>query len=129
MAACNPFDIVLIDEAHACPRQKPTSGLDANPEYGQLYRTVDEVLRVKASALWLATATPMQLEKVEAWDLLRLMHRAGAFQDDPRLTFEYYDCLADLISQWASDAYAEGILSRVALGSLRDTDLLLWRGP
>ena len=39
----------------------------------------------------------MQLEKVEAWDLLRLMHRAGAFQDDPRLTFEYDHRLADLI--------------------------------
>ena len=53
--------------------------------YGYLYQTMQEALRPKARSLWLATATPMQLDAVEAADLLALTRRAGAFQHDPCL--------------------------------------------
>ena len=62
-----------------------------HPHYNQLYAFTDRLLRAKSRALWLATATPMQLHEVEASDLVRLTRRAGAFLYDPSLTFCYYE--------------------------------------
>lgn len=125
VAAIKSLDIVLIDEAHACRRSNPTEGLQAAPRYGLLYQTVEEHLRQSSRALWLATATPMQLEKVEAWDLLRFMNRSGPFQLDPTLTFEYYDCLSQIVSgddlgevQWE--------FLRKSIESVKGSDPLLW---
>lgn len=125
VAAAEPFDIVLIDEAHACRRRNPTAGLDAEPDYGLLYRTIHDVLRAKSGSLWLATATPMQLEKIEAWDLLRLISRTGAFQLDPRLTFAYYDALAEIVSGNTPREFEWGFLRR-ALSSIESYDYLHW---
>ena len=30
----DPFDLVVVDEAHACRRRNPTDGIQANPNYG-----------------------------------------------------------------------------------------------
>ena len=80
-----------MDEAHYAGRSNSTAGVLVQPKYGDLYRAIDTTLRPRARALWLATATPMQLDPIDVYDLLRLTHRVGPFQEDPSLTRAYYD--------------------------------------
>lgn len=105
LAGAEPFDIVFIDEAHALRRKNPSAGLDVNPEYGLLYKSVRDHLRPKARSLWLATATPMQIHPVEVCDLLALTNRVGAFQFDPTLTLQYYEILDKLLRNRELDQF------------------------
>jgi superfamily II DNA or RNA helicase len=93
------FDVVLVDEAHAARRRNPQGGCRADPEFTALYRLLQDLLRDKAKALWLATATPMQLDPVEATDLVALTRRVGPFLDDPSLLIGYYDALGALVHE------------------------------
>jgi hypothetical protein len=93
LRSAKPFDIALVDEAHYARRKNATQGARAEPRYGNLYRTLDEVLRGQARCLLLATATPMQLDPVEVADLIRLTRRVGHFQLDPSLMNAYYALL------------------------------------
>ncbi len=119
------FDVALVDEAHAARRRNPTQGVRVNPEFGQLYTTIRDRLRPRARALWLATATPMQIDPVEVCDLLALTNRVGAFQFDPGLTLRYYDILAKLVGE-ENPHESEWDFLRRAANSLRSQDLLLW---
>ena len=91
------YDIALVDEAHYARRSNPRDGTSSEGQYGRLYRAIDRTLREKAASLWLATATPMQIDPVETWDLLRLTKRAGSFQEDASLTMAYYNSLGKLM--------------------------------
>jgi superfamily II DNA or RNA helicase len=97
LLASPPFDIALVDEAHALRRNNPTAGCKASPRYGELYTSVRDCLRPRTRALWLATATPLQLHPVEVCDLLALTDRVGPFQFDPTLMLEYYEILGKLV--------------------------------
>jgi hypothetical protein len=77
------FDVILLDEAHYARRGNPQRGTRADPNFGTLYRLLAELLRGKARALLLATATPMQLDPIEATDLVSLTRRAGLFLSSP----------------------------------------------
>ena len=85
------WDIVLVDEAHYARRSNATAGAVVQPRYGDLYRTLKDTLRPRTRSLWMATATPMQLDPIEVYDLLRLTRRVGPFQEEPSLTQRYYD--------------------------------------
>lgn len=122
----DPFDIVLLDEAHAARRKNPTKGIAGNPEYGHLYRVLRDNLRFKARSLWMATATPMQIDPVEVCDLLALTKRVGAFQYDPTLTLQYYGLLSTLIEHKKLLEHEWEFLYRV-INSLKYQDPLLWR--
>jgi hypothetical protein len=66
----------VVDEAHHAGRQgtKP----DGTP--GQLLRLLLDMRDAgTAKALYLATATPMQMQAHEAWDLLCLLGLRGAW--------------------------------------------------
>src|SRR5690606_34957334 len=126
LRSATPFDIVLIDEAHAARRSNATQGTAAHPDYVQLYKNVQDFVRPSTRSLWLATATPMQLHPVEVWDLIALTNRVGAFQYAPRLTLEYYDILGRLVrggivldTEWA--------FLRNSLRSLEVHDPYLWQ--
>lgn len=121
-----PFDIVLVDEAHAARRQNPAIGLAANPEFGQLYTVIRDCLRPQARSLWLATATPMQIHPVEVCDLLALTNRVGAFQFDPTLTLQYYEVLSKLVQDQEPNDYEWEFLRR-AVQSIQKQDPLLWQ--
>ncbi|MBF0103276.1 MAG: DEAD/DEAH box helicase family protein [Desulfobacterales bacterium] len=97
IASCEPFDITLIDEAHYARRKNPKNGTRLQPQFGNLYKTISNALRSKTESLWLATATPMQMDWIEVFDLLTLTHRVGAFQHDPSLTWHYYENLSTLV--------------------------------
>ena len=55
-----------LDEAHYARRGNPQRGTRADPNFGTLYRLLADLLRGEALALLLATATPMQLDPIEA---------------------------------------------------------------
>ncbi len=121
-----PFEVVLVDEAHAARRRNPTEeGARQHPEYGNLYETLRDQVRKKARALWLATATPMQLERIEAWDLLRLSDRVGPFQFDPSLTLQYYDLLGRLVRDEEPHEQEWDLLRR-AVRFVKRHDPILW---
>jgi len=92
-----PFDIVLVDEAHYARRKNPRNGARTHPQFGNLYLTIRDHLQKKTLCLWMATATPMQLDWIEVFDLLSLTNRVGPFQFDPSLAWTYYRTLGALV--------------------------------
>lgn len=126
LRAAQPFDIVLVDEAHYARRKNATGGTRAEPRYGHLYRVLDETLREQTRCLLLATATPMQLDPVEVADLIRLTRRVGHFQLDPSLSNAYYSLLGKLVSDQRLDAAEWAFLHR-AVKLIEGQDPLLWR--
>lgn len=97
LKSSNPFDLALVDEAHYARRKNPTKGLQAEPRYGKLYNILKDELRHKADCLLLATATPMQLDAVEVFDLMSLTNRVSAFQYEPGLAAWYFNILGRLV--------------------------------
>lgn len=91
------YDVVLVDEAHYARRQDPKGGAAKAPVYGQLYRTMSEIIRSKAKSLWMATATPMQIDPIEVYDLFSLTNRVAAFQNDPTASMYYFDIVGKLV--------------------------------
>jgi hypothetical protein len=118
-------DIALVDEAHYAQRKNPTAGSRAAPEYGYLYTAIQESLRPRSRSLWLATATPMQLDAVEVADLLALTRRVGAFQHDPSLTGAYYETLSRLTGKHSATASEWEFLRRAVL-AVEAHDPALW---
>ncbi|MBC7348200.1 MAG: helicase, partial [Clostridia bacterium] len=121
-----PFDVALVDEAHAARRRNPSAGAAASPDYGHLYTCLRNYLRPRAKSLWLATATPMQIDPVEVSDLLALTNRVGAFQFDPTLTLQYYEVLGK-IARHEEPSEDEWEFLRRSVESVRSQDPPLWR--
>lgn len=94
-----PFDIILLDEAHYARRSNPTMGAESEARYNKLFSAVSEIFKKKTRALYLATATPMQLDPVEVYDLMGLIDRIGPFQKDPGLIEWYYQILERLVDK------------------------------
>lgn len=120
------FDIALVDEAHYARRKNPQAGTRGAPAFGNLYQAIETLLRPKSHCLWLATATPMQLDAVEAFDLLRLTRRGAAFSQDPGLAGAYYELLGKLMRRQRL-ADGDSRFLRRAVSSLQHTDPALWR--
>lgn len=124
--AAPKFDVVLVDEAHYARRKNPTRGTRVHPQYGNLFRAVEGHLASKARSLWLATATPMQLDAVEVSDLLQLTNRVGAFQFDPTLMQQYYEILGTLVHD-GSPTVSQWEFLRRAVTAVQRQDPLLWQ--
>jgi len=126
LQSADRFDIALVDEAHAARRKNPSAGITANPDFGRLYVAVRDYLRGKAKSLWLATATPMQIDPVEVTDLLALTNRVGAFQFDAMLTMQYYEILDKLIHSRDLNRHEWAFLRKV-IKAVAEQDPMLWR--
>jgi hypothetical protein len=120
------FDIALVDEAHYARRKNSTKGARAEPKWGNLYLVLKDLLRDKARALLLATATPMQLDPVEVSDLIRLTQRVGEFQLDPTLMASFYGLLGKLADAELLDEPEWDFLHR-AVAAVAGQDPLLWQ--
>ena len=92
------FDIAFVDEAHYARRKNSKNGHRVQPRFGNLYKTIKTILRQKSKALLLATATPMQIDWIEVFDLINLTNRVGQFQEDPSLTWAYYEILGAIVA-------------------------------
>ncbi|MFZ5897786.1 MAG: helicase-related protein [Bacillota bacterium] len=126
LTEAEPFDVALVDEAHAVRRRNPSHGCTVHPDFGHLYVHIRDYLRPQARSLWLATATPMQIDPVEVCDLLALTNRVGAFQYDPSLVLQYYDILGKLVHRQEPTG-AEWDFLRGAVRAVKAQDPLLWR--
>ena len=96
LTAAGNWDVILLDEAHYARRSNPTNWAERPPEWNKLYKATRDILRKKAKSLWLATATPMQIEPIEAIDLAALTRRLGAFGLEPQVALGYYELLGKL---------------------------------
>ncbi len=70
LEAAEPWDLVVLDEAHHARRRAAGSGREGGPN--TLLRLMRD-LKDRTRGLVLMTATPMQVHPVEVWDLLDLL--------------------------------------------------------
>lgn len=119
------FDIVLVDEAHYARRKNPQQGTAGMAEYGDLYKVMRGDLRKKTRALWMATATPMQIAPIEVYDLFSLTGRTGQFTADPTLTMTYFDALGELACGEGLNSQEWFMLGR-SFEQIKTLDPYLW---
>ena len=91
-----PWDLVILDEAHAARRRKQIEGeFNSGTLLFSLLRQLQ--LRAKAHGFLLLSATPMQTHPWEPWDLLTVLGEGGAWIaefDDIR---HYYGAIAGIV--------------------------------
>lgn len=90
--SAEPWDVVLVDEAHHAGRRG--SKADDQPN-----RLLELLLQMKDAGMWqtlyLASATPMQMHAHEAWDLLSLTDLDGRWGEAASEFEMYYQELAN----------------------------------
>lgn len=85
--AAGPWDVVVVDEAHHAGRL----GTKPNGTPGQLLRLLMDLREAGSfKALYLASATPMQMHAHEAWDLLSLLGLPGHWGKTSEPFVRYY---------------------------------------
>ena len=98
--AAGPWDVVFVDEAHHAGR----AGSKAKGTPNTLLRLLQD-MKAHGSwrALYLASATPMQMHAHEAWDLLQLLELPGQWGQDAGPFVHYYEELREgfLNREWA----------------------------
>jgi SNF2 family DNA or RNA helicase len=86
LAAAEPWDLVVLDEAHHARRKG--AGLTKDRKPNQLLHLMQQV-KARTQGLILLTATPMQVTPVEVWDLLDLLGLPPGW--DERSFLEFFD--------------------------------------
>ena len=79
-----PWDVIVLDEAHHARRRGGGNGVDNRPN--QLLRLMRR-LKNRTQGLVLLTATPMQVSPIEVWDLLSLFDLPQEWNADAFLRF------------------------------------------
>lgn len=93
--AAPPWDLVLMDEAHAARRR---SNVEGEFNSGNLLLTLlrDLQLRAQARGILLLSATPMQTQPWEPWDLLGVLGVGGPWGVGFEDIRSYYGVVAEL---------------------------------
>jgi hypothetical protein len=107
------YECIIVDEAHNARRQNLGEGHDSEkPEPNNLLKFLYD-MSTKTKSMLLATATPVQLRPVEAWDLLDILSRGSD------------SVLGGPWSQWRQSMPALGLV----MGSIQppDDDLIRWQ--
>jgi hypothetical protein len=93
LLAAEPWDLVLMDEAHAARRRKQEEGEFNAPTL--LLRLLRELqLRQRGRGILLLSATPMQTHPWEPWDLLQVLGEGGAWLADFSRVRHFYEAVA-----------------------------------
>ena len=121
-----PFDLALVDEAHYARRKEFGPGERSAPRFGQLFTAIRDGLIPRTKSLWMATATPMQINWIEVFDLVYLTRRVAHFQQDPTLTWALYSTLGKLVRDQQIDTHEWDFLQK-SVASVKDFDPFLWR--
>lgn len=128
-----PWDVVLVDEAHHARRRgsKPTD--TPNSLLALLQEMRDKEMW---RALYLATATPMQMHPHEAWDLISLLGLKGRWGVSAEDFIRYFKLLSidpmhrhwDLLCQMLEDYFSDPQAQRDADLEQEVDDALGWTG-
>lgn len=71
------YECIIVDEAHRARRKKYTPGKeDAKPDPNNLMKFLFQI-STRTKSMLLATATPVQLYPIEAWDLLNIISQGN----------------------------------------------------
>ena len=70
------WDLIILDESHHARRKSPQTRKDTPNQLLTLMRSLKE----KTRSLLLLTATPMQIDTIEVFDLLNLLNLQGEWQ-------------------------------------------------
>ena len=95
LLAAEPWDLVLLDESHAARRSesKETAFNQANLLL-DLLRQLQ--LRQRARSIMLLSATPMQTQPWEPWDLLGVLGEGGPWLAEFKAVRAYYEAIGAL---------------------------------
>lgn len=106
------FECIIVDEAHNARRQNLGEGRDAEkPEPNNLLNFLYEMSN-RTKSMLLATATPVQIRPVEAWDLLDILSRGSE------------SVLGGPWSHWKRSAAALGLV--MTTSEYPEDDLVKW---
>lgn len=105
-----PWDLVLLDEAHAARRKQQEEGEYNTPTL--LLNLLRELqLKRKARGILLLSATPMQTHPWEPWDLMAVLGEGGAWLSEFSVVRNFYEVIAavkagfcDLEKAWKAAA-------------------------
>jgi len=92
LLAARPWDLVLLDEAHAARRSKQVEG-EYNSATLLLTLLRNLQLRGQARGILLLSATPMQLQPWEPWDLLAVLGEGGRWLADFATVRDFYNAI------------------------------------
>ena len=92
------WDLVILDEAHHARRKSPQARKDTPNRLLELMRQLKE----KTRSLILLSATPMQIDPIEVFDLLNLLGLQGHWQYGDQFC-DYFSSLVGSPSQQALD--------------------------
>ncbi|MGC8761917.1 MAG: DEAD/DEAH box helicase [Bryobacteraceae bacterium] len=100
-----PWDLVLLDEAHHARRRGAGTEQEKGPN--ALLSLMRELAR-RCQSLLLLTATPMQVHPVEIWDLMDLLGLPPMWAAEPHAFLKYYSWASgnpspetlDLLTAW-----------------------------
>ena len=93
LLAAEPWDLVLLDEAHAARRRKQEEGeFNTGNLLLNLLRQLQ--LRRRTRGILLLSATPMQTQPWEPWDLLAVLGEGGAWLADFKGIRNFYRAIA-----------------------------------
>lgn len=81
LVAAEPWDLVVLDEAHHARRRGAGAGSGKDKGPNQLLKLMHG-LKNRTKGLVLLTATPMQVHPVEVWDLLSLLGLPESWTED-----------------------------------------------
>ncbi|GIU73084.1 MAG: hypothetical protein KatS3mg004_0171 [Bryobacteraceae bacterium] len=116
-----PWDLVLLDEAHHARRRGAGTEQEKGPN--ALLSLMRE-LAPRCQSLLLLTATPMQVHPVELWDLMDLLGLPPKWALDPHAFLKYYEAIhgnpsaetLDWLAEWFRDCESY-------YGALRDEEI------
>lgn len=114
------YDLVVVDEAHHARASQNGGSREPN----KLLETLEE-LRLQTQGLILMTATPIQVDRRELWDLLNLLELPGKWQDEDAFN-QFFTVLDAEETDWAFllDMVASSLdfygVDETALDDLRD---------
>lgn len=92
LLGAGPWDVVLVDEAHHARRK----GSKATDTPNSLLALLSEMRDKQMwQALYLASATPMQMHPHEAWDLIALLGLKGKWGEAASFFIKYFTYLGD----------------------------------
>ncbi|MFF4255001.1 SNF2-related protein [Streptomyces sp. NPDC001663] len=126
-----PWDVVLVDEAHHARRRGSKATDTPNSLLGLLQEMKKRDLW---RALYLASATPMQMHPHEAWDLVELLGLPGKWGEQAFFFAQYFTYLGDpperrgwkLICDMLEDYFSDPLAERDTELERQIDDALGW---